>query len=267
MAAILSVPAAAPVTSAPRLSHWRLALALGGAMGIASMLVLPYLTATTGKPLTGGGLPVGALVAISGVQSAVVGFLLSWAGLAMGQSIGLDAPLLRSWIGRTPFRGKAHWWKAALVGVLVTAVVFVIDKVFFAQMGASVPETAGHAARWKGALASFYGGVGEEVQLRLFFMTALAWGLAKVRLGSGGRTAPWVFVVALTLAAIAFGAGHLPFAAHVFGSLSTVVVVHTVLLNAVAGIAFGVLYWRWGLEHAMVAHFCADIAIHVILAT
>jgi membrane protease YdiL (CAAX protease family) len=263
MNALLSAPVVTQVTPAPRLSHWRLALVFGGALGIGTMLVLPYVTATTGHPLAGSGLPVGALIAISGVQGAIVGFLLSWAGLAMGQSIGLDAPLVRAWIARTPFRGPAHWGKAALVGVLVTAVVFVIDKVFFAQLLAAVPETAGHAARWKGALASFYGGVGEELQVRLFLMTALAWGLAKV----SRSTAPWIFVVALTLAALAFGAGHLPLAAQVFGSLSTVVVVHTVLLNAVAGVAFGVLYWRWGLEHAMVAHFCADIVIHVILAS
>jgi hypothetical protein len=30
------------------------------------------------------------------------------------------------------------------------------------------------------------------------------------------------------------------------------------------GIAFGFLYWQWGLEYAMLSHFCADIVLHVI---
>jgi membrane protease YdiL (CAAX protease family) len=40
-----------------------------------------------------------------------------------------------------------------------------------------------------------------------------------------------------------------------------------VLLNAVAGIPFGFLYWRKGLEHAMAAHFCADVVLHVIVGS
>jgi membrane protease YdiL (CAAX protease family) len=31
------------------------------------------------------------------------------------------------------------------------------------------------------------------------------------------------------------------------------------------GIAFGWLYFKYGLESAMVAHFSADIVIHVII--
>jgi membrane protease YdiL (CAAX protease family) len=31
----------------------------------------------------------------------------------------------------------------------------------------------------------------------------------------------------------------------------------------VAGIVFGWLYWRRGLEMAMLGHFCADLVLHV----
>ena len=40
--------------------------------------------------------------------------------------------------------------------------------------------------------------------------------------------------------------------------------VGTLLLNGVAGVAFGWLYWKRGLEMAMLAHFSADIVLHVI---
>ncbi len=36
------------------------------------------------------------------------------------------------------------------------------------------------------------------------------------------------------------------------------------VLNGIPGLAFGWLYWKRGLESAMVAHFSADILLHVI---
>jgi len=35
-------------------------------------------------------------------------------------------------------------------------------------------------------------------------------------------------------------------------------------LNGLGGLAFGWLYWKQGLESAMMAHFLADIVLHVI---
>ena len=46
--------------------------------------------------------------------------------------------------------------------------------------------------------------------------------------------------------------------------LDTVVVLRTLLLNGIAGVVFGWLYWKRGLEMAMLSHFSADIVLHVI---
>ena len=55
----------------------------------------------------------------------------------------------------------------------------------------------------------------------------------------------------------------LPAAAKLWG-LDTVVVLRTLLLNGIAGVVFGWLYWKRGLEMAMLSHFSADIVLHVI---
>jgi hypothetical protein len=255
MNAFLSVPVAALSAPAPDPSDWRIALVLGVVMGIASMLVLPYASALTGKPLAG------AAVATAGARGALFAFLFASVGLALGAPVGLDAPLVRSWIAGTPFRGEAHWLKAAFVGAVAGFGVLLLHKVFFARVVASAPKMARQPTRWQGALASFGAGIEEEIEWRLGVMTVLAWGIAK----SSGSTDTWVFMTAITVAAVGFGAVHLRLAAKISGSLSTIVVLETVLLNTLVGIVFGVLYWRWGLEHAMVAHFCADIVIHVIV--
>lgn len=112
-----------------------------------------------------------------------------------------------------------------------------------------------------GLLASFYGGIVEELQLRLFLMTLLLWLVARVRGRMPGNTTFWL---AILLAALLFGVGHLPAAAHIWG-LDTIVVLRTLALNAVVGIACGWLYWRRGLEMAMLAHFSADLVLHVLM--
>lgn len=85
-------------------------------------------------------------------------------------------------------------------------------------------------------------------QLRI----ALAWLLARVH---GMPTRPWVLFAAIVFAAAVFGAGHLPLAARLV-PLTSDVVARVIAYNALGGLVFGWLYWKRGLEHAMLAHFC-----------
>jgi membrane protease YdiL (CAAX protease family) len=36
------------------------------------------------------------------------------------------------------------------------------------------------------------------------------------------------------------------------------------VLNGIIGVAAGYLFWRYGLEAAMIAHFCGDMMLHVV---
>jgi len=46
--------------------------------------------------------------------------------------------------------------------------------------------------------------------------------------------------------------------------LNPLFITRALLLNGLGGLAFGWLYWKQGLESAMIAHFSADIVLHVI---
>ena len=72
-----------------------------------------------------------------------------------------------------------------------------------------------------------------------------------------------MFVVAITLAALLFGAGHLPTAFAIGMAHAPFAIARIVLLNALVGLVTGTLFWKYGLEHAMLAHFCADLVLHV----
>jgi membrane protease YdiL (CAAX protease family) len=43
------------------------------------------------------------------------------------------------------------------------------------------------------------------------------------------------------------------------------VIVRALLLNGIGGIVFGWLYWKRGLLAAMLAHFSADVVLHVVV--
>lgn len=95
--------------------------------------------------------------------------------------------------------------------------------------------------------------------LRVFVMGVVAWLLSRL---SRGQPRAWVMLAALVVAALVFGAGHLPAAAQL-APLTGELVLRVIAYNMLAGLVFGWLYWKRGLEHAMLAHLCADLVLHV----
>ena len=72
-----------------------------------------------------------------------------------------------------------------------------------------------------------------------------------------------IVLVANVLAASAFAAAHLPQVKAFYG-LSTLMVLVVMIANGVPGVIFGWLFRRFGQISAMVAHFSADVVLHVI---
>ncbi|THD08036.1 CPBP family intramembrane glutamic endopeptidase [Rhodanobacter lindaniclasticus] len=245
-----------PSASGP---HLKLAALFGIAGALATLALMPYLLALVPTQLAALHWPQPALVLTQVGATGVLCWLLGWAGLRLGAPYGLDAPWLRAWVYRQPHdpARRSRWSLAALLGVLAALGVSGLSL-----LGPQPAHTETTIAAWRGALALLYGGVVEEVLCRLFPIGALVWLLAR---GNRRVAPPWMFMLAIVLAALLFGAGHLP-AAHAAGMLGTpLLVARIVLLNAVIGIVNGSLFWKYGLEHAMLAHFCADVVLHVAL--
>jgi membrane protease YdiL (CAAX protease family) len=70
------------------------------------------------------------------------------------------------------------------------------------------------------------------------------------------------FWVAIVLVAVLFGLGHLP-ATSAITPLTTTLVVRALVLNGIAGITFGYLYWKQGLEAAMLGHMNAHVVMQI----
>lgn len=235
----------------------RIAVLLGIACAIATALVFPYLLAVRPDVLATARVSRGVLVAVGSLQGGIACFLLGWAGLKLGAPLGLGAPWLAALTYRRERPIASSWLFAIMLGVLAACVILATIALFGAPTAPSA--TVHEPAAWKGLLASPYGGVVEETELRVFVMGSLAWLLARM---TGGMPRTWVMIVALVMAAVLFGIGHLPVAAQIV-PLTSGIVARVIIYNALGGLVFGWLYWKRGLENAMLAHFCADLVLHV----
>jgi len=236
---------------------------------LATLLVLPY-ALTLQAPLLRKvtlPLPLGMLLVVQMVQNAFFIAVAVGLGLIFAWRCALGAPLLEEWLASKPLTGdlKKLFGTAALAGIASSLVIIALDAWLFVPQLPKIAD-AGAAAPpvWQGFLASFYGGITEELLLRLGVMSFLAWLVGKASHDAQGIPTAGAFWLANLLAAVLFGLGHLPATAAIM-PLTRLVVTRAVVLNGIPGLAFGWLYWKRGLEPAMAAHFSADLVLHVLL--
>jgi membrane protease YdiL (CAAX protease family) len=257
--------------------HWRVFFVLWIACILATVAVLPYTLELQTSVLNNLQLPfpLPVVIALQLVQTGVMFAIMIFGGLFFARRVGLGAPILEA---ATQGESSGERVRALLplsitLGVLGTLIVLGLE--FFVFQPAMVRELGQTAevlnlrtsqpAAWKGFLASFYGGIAEEVQLRLFLMSFFVWlGRFLSKTGDGKPTDGAIWS-ANVLAALLFGLGHLPVMASIV-PLTPLVIARTTLLNGLLGVVFGWLYWKRGLEAAMISHFSADIVLHVLLA-
>jgi membrane protease YdiL (CAAX protease family) len=248
--------------------NWREFLILWAAGVWGVIAVLPY-TLTLQAPLMEQmpplPVPLAVVIALQVVLNAVLVAIAVGLGLLLATRIGLGAPLLEARLAGESVsqRLRALLLPSALAGAAAGIAIVVLDLLVFAPGMPVVTLTGEHPPAWQGLLASFYGGITEELFMRLFLMSLLAWLVGLVWREAPGRPAAGAFWTANLGAAILFGLGHLPATAALV-PLTGMVVLRALVLNGIAGIVSGYLYWTRGLEAAIWAHFSADIVLHVL---
>jgi len=256
--------------------NWRVFFILWIASVLAIIAILPYVLDLQSGMLERLDLPIPfpLLIILQVIQNGLLFAVCIFFGMLLAKRIGLGTPILDS-----VTRGESVFDKLRVflpisigLGILASLLIIGLDIYIFQpalirELGekANALNLTAQPAAWKGFLASFYGGIAEENLLRLFAMSTLAWLGSFINKTKDGKPTNIIFWIANIVAAVLFGIGHLPTAALIV-PLTMLVVLRTVLLNAVGGIMFGWLFQKHGLESAMVAHFSADIVLHVLLA-
>jgi membrane protease YdiL (CAAX protease family) len=245
-------------TAIPKL-RFGLVLWAAGMIGSAAMtvMVLPQLLGQMQVPLPA---PLW-LISLAGLaQSALLLALAVWAGVRLTPALGLRAPAFEAVVTGRPIGPvmRSQFLPSLIPGVLGGFLLFVA----FRYAPGPVAELQDRFAIPISARV-LYGGITEELLLRWGLMTALvwlAWRFLQQRQGPVRAGFVWL---AIAVSALMFAAGHLPAASVLLGTLDVPVVAFVIGVNTAFGLLFGYLYWRHGLESAMIAHAIAHLVSFV----
>jgi hypothetical protein len=242
------------------LINWKLFFVLVITCTITALLVMPYSLALTSSEIKI--TPIILLLTVT--QNLVLFTVAVFFGLFLSKHIGMGSPIIQSVLERKNQSKEIKSMLMPSVGLGVLAgVLIVLLSIPFNKLIPEFQNLEVSVSAWKAFLASFYGGIAEEVLLRLFLVSLFVWITFKIKKTADGQPTSIGISLSIVLAAIFFGLGHLPATAQIT-PLTGLVIVRAIVLNGVGGIIFGLLYWKKGLESAMIAHFSADIVLHII---
>lgn len=244
---------------------WRVFWVLMAAAICGVLALMPYvlvLFERVAKNAAGVQMSPAAFVTVQVLHlSLIFGMAVSF-GLLLARRVGLRLPILSRWLeGEVPEQPKGALRVAVVAGVAIGVYTVLALYGFVLPRIPQWPSEAGMPL-WTRFLICFYGAINEELLMRLFLLSLLLWIVQKI-VRKEGPPRGASFWTANCIAASIYGAAYLPAAAAVV-QVTAFVAVSIIAVKAVAGLAFGELFRRYGLETAMLAHFISDILIHVI---
>ena len=193
-------------------------------------------------------------IAVYMVQIALYALVMGFFGHLLARKLGLMRP--------ARLEGSALKWTLSLAAV--AGVLLSLDWWTFGAWIPGLREATDLTLTVPVVIASvLYGGVVEEVMLRLFMMSLLAWLGWKVFFRKAEKAPVGVIIAANAISAMAFAAGHLQATAMLF-ELTPLVLLRCFLFNGGFGLFFGWLYRRFGIQYAMIGHASAHIVSKLI---
>lgn len=176
------------------------------------------------------------------------------AGTALAPRVGLGAPFFQALTAGDPVWPalRPQLLPAVGLGVAGTLVLLAAYYGFFwrrldPESAHTVDELRNKLGIWCRVL---YGGVAEEVLMRWGLMTVLVW-LGALLVGEPSAGVMWAVILG---SGVLFGLGHAPGVLAAGAKPTLLLFVAIIFLNLGAGTLFAWLYWRYGLEAAMMAH-------------
>ncbi len=194
------------------------------------------------------------------IQYGGLVILAVWGGLTLARQMDLNpAPMLTRSVTTSPVYPPIF---SVLGGFAIGLLSLTLYQwVFFPRIGLPLNLAAEQPLWLRLGNAFFYGGITEELLMRLGLMTACMWVVYKLSSGQINSTALWSINVVIWFL---FGLGHLPSAMGLMNaSLTPTLVVMALTLNIVS-LLFGWIYWHWGIEMAIIAHISFHIGYTLI---
>jgi len=198
---------------------------------------------------------VGAFIAVYVVQIVVYMLGMGFGGYLLAEKVGL----------MKPFRIEKRVLPKTLPLCVLVGVLLSLDYWTFGAWIPGVREATDSTLNFRVVMASVvYGGVVEEVMMRLFFMSLFAFLGWKIFFRKQEKAPVGVIIAANVLAAVLFAAGHLPATTLLFGEITPLLLFRCFLFNGGFGLFFGWMYRKYGFQYAILGHMLAHIVSKLI---
>lgn len=199
------------------------------------------------------------------VQPAILLAVMVLIGVRVAPRVHLRAPAIEALAtGQAIWRAFKPQIVPGLVGGLIGALIL---SLYGGYQYRTVPDIVAASGNTPMLTRVLYGGITEELITRWGVMSLVLWGAWRLLGGRNRANKPAAGVVwgSNVLAALLFGILHLP-AAISIGLSSPLWIGLVIGTNTLVGLIYGWLYWRKGLEAAMLAHGLTHVvALWVLL--
>lgn len=200
--------------------------------------------------------PLWILMLLQGLQYSILLAISILIGIGCAYRVGLHSHLIDHWVFHTTkspsFAVEMKW--SLGVGAATTIIVLLLDRFMQPALPEALQAANNTERSWLNLLTAMsYGGITEEILMRWGLMSLLVWIAWKGLKQGVTMPSQGIYQGAIVLAALVFGLLHLPATAALV-PLTPLVIIRAILLNGIAGIAFGWLFWQYSLEAAMLAH-------------
>lgn len=237
-----------------------LVLFLLGFVGIlSSASLIPQLTSLSPEPLP---MSVFWVQVVSVIQSSLLLLMMVLVGAIFAKRVNLSTPIIDRLCGVSDNLPKLSNTLilatfAGILGGFCLLVFFYLMTDFlpmdFLQAGESfIPP-------WYTRL--LYGGITEEILVRWGLMSFFTWGSYRIFQKKASQISAYNYVIGILLSALLFGLGHLPVALMLAESPTIFLYIYIIVGNAIFGCIAGWLFYKRGLECAILAHMVAHLTM------
>jgi hypothetical protein len=207
-----------------------------------------------------------ALKLLSLIQPAIILSIAVIVGVFLAPKVGLSSPVAEAAAGGGNLGSalRSQILPGIIGGLMGGGSIILIAAVLSPFL---TPEVLARLGEFNNLLPVptrlLYGGITEELLLRWGFMTLVVWIAWRIFQKGKDRPRSALFVGAILISSLLFAIGHLPVALMLFPEPTLALILFVICANSAFGLIAGVLYWKKGLESAIIAHELA----HVVMLT
>ncbi|RKW23809.1 CPBP family intramembrane metalloprotease [Candidatus Gracilibacteria bacterium] len=185
------------------------------------------------------------------INPTILLIILITIGVLLYDKVNLKLPFFERLVGKNTILEKNIFSYGISGGIISAVCAFWVFLIFQNYVPISLLQN-----EMNPITRFLYGGITEEILVRFGIMTLFVWIFSKIFKSQKN----YIFWFGIIISSIIFGILHLPIVIiSLNGAITWQLIGYIIFGNAIVGVVFGYLYFKKGLETAMIAHIVTHI--------